>query len=478
MSALFRGTSTAAFDGLYRRHAATVYRYSYALLGNHADAEDVTQQTFLNAYRSIEGGTKPRKAENWLLTIAHNEVRQHFRSSQSKPQQVELDDRLAEPQQGERTGPTVADILRALQHLPETQRAAIVMREFEGRSYAEMAQILEVTPSALEALVFRARRSLAEQLEGALTCDEAERALSRKLDGRLPRRDARRLKAHMRECTECARFDHAQRRQRTLIKGLSVLPVPASLILARGETAAAALGLGAGAAAAGGGSAAVAGGGGLAGGGLLAGATGGIVVKAAVVTAAAATVVGGVGSGAAGHDSAAKVQRKAEHAAAVAQTRKGARAAEVAAAKARGERPGPARPASSRARLAATKAGARAKKAEAAAHSRRDSARAQSVGALHRSSRAAERAAVPVAKDKASTPAVAHPNAVAATKTKPVVRRPKPEQATVPLKPSRTDRAKAPKADQRSTGRVGTGEPAAAPHAADGLAKATGRPEK
>jgi hypothetical protein len=73
---------------------------------------------------------------------------------------------------------------------------------------------------------------------------------------------------------------------------------------------------------------------------------------------------------------------------------------------------------------------------------------------------------------------VAHPNAVAATKTKPVVRRPKPEQATVPLKPSRTDRAKAPKADQRSTGRVGTGQPAAAPHAADGLAKATGRPEK
>ena len=85
------------------------------------------------------------------------------------------------------------------------------MREFEGRSYAEIAEILDVTQSALEALIFRARRSLAEQLEGALTCDEAERALSRKLDGRLPRREARRLKVHLRECPECARFDMRRR---------------------------------------------------------------------------------------------------------------------------------------------------------------------------------------------------------------------------------------------------------------------------
>src|SRR4029453_11579398 len=95
MSAVFRGAQSAAFDGLYRRHAATVYRYVYAVLGNHADAEDVTQTTFLNAYRSLGQGTKPRKAENWLLTIAPNELRQHFRSTRSKPRLVELDERVA-----------------------------------------------------------------------------------------------------------------------------------------------------------------------------------------------------------------------------------------------------------------------------------------------------------------------------------------------------------------------------------------------
>ena len=348
MSALFRGAGTAAFDGLYRRHAATVYRYAFAVLGNHADAEDVTQQTFLNAYRSLAQGTKPRKAENWLLTIAHNEVRSHFRSVRGKPREVELDEHLAQPD-GERTEPTVADVLRALQHLPPAQRSAIVMREFEGRSYAEMAQILNVTPSALEALIFRARRSLTEQLEEALTCSDAEQALSLDLDGRLGRREARRLKAHLRECPRCARFLHVQKRQRTLLKGIAVLPVPASLFAFRGESAAAATGLGVGATAAAGGSAGL----GIGSAGVATGVATGLVAKAAAVTAAAA-VAGGVGYQVAAHPgSADKAERATAHAAAVAQTRKGGRAAAVRAAHARGERAGPAAPASARARQVA-----------------------------------------------------------------------------------------------------------------------------
>ena len=217
-----------------------------------------------------------------------------------------------------------------------------------------MAQILDVTPSALETLIFRARRSLAEQLDEALTCAEAEQALSRRLDGRLPRREARRLKAHMKECPRCARFEQVQQRQRTLVKGLSFIPVPASLLLARGETAAAALGIGAGAAAAAGGSAAV-GAGGVGGAGVVTGLTTGLAAKAATVTAAAA-VAGGVGyEVSTGSGRVSKAERKAAHAAAVAQTRKGGRAAEVKAAKARGERPGPARPASVRAGVATVK---------------------------------------------------------------------------------------------------------------------------
>jgi RNA polymerase sigma-70 factor, ECF subfamily len=294
MAALLRLARTVDFDRLYRSHAASVYRYAFAVLGNPADAEDVTQQTFLNAYRAIAQGTKPRKPENWLLRIAHNEVRRHFRSTHGRPLEVELDEHL--PQDvPERSDPSLADVLRALQYLPPAQRSALVMREFEGRSYAEIAEILNITQSALEGQLFRARRALAEHLEGALTCAEAEEALLRRLDGRLPRRVGRRLKAHLRECQVCVRFADVQRRQRAMLKGLSVMPVPASILLFRGEQAAAA-GLGASAVAAGGsgvvgGGTAVAGAGGT-------GIAAGFAAKAAAVTAAA-VAVGGVGVGAA-----------------------------------------------------------------------------------------------------------------------------------------------------------------------------------
>jgi RNA polymerase sigma-70 factor (ECF subfamily) len=334
VSAVFRASRTD-FDRLYRRHVACVYRYAYAVLGNHADAEDVTQQTFLNAYRAISEGTKPRNAENWLLTIAHNEVRRHFRSAQGKPREVELDEQVADiaPEHME---PSVADIVRALQHLPPIQRSALVMREFEGRSYAEIAQILNVTQSALEALIFRARRALAEQLEGELTCAEAEQALSRRLDGRLPRRESRRLKAHLRDCAVCVRFAGVQKRQSSMLKGLSVMPIPASLFLFRGEQAAAA-GLGTSAVASGG-STAIAGG----------GATGIAAAFAAKAAAVAATVgvAGGVGYTVAKPETATTAEPNV--AAAVAEEPQSRPIAAVAVPKRRSDQLRPARPQNSR----------------------------------------------------------------------------------------------------------------------------------
>jgi RNA polymerase sigma factor (sigma-70 family) len=275
---LFRSASTTHFDRLYRQHAASVYRYARAVLGNHADAEDVTQQTFLNAYRALAQGTKPRKAENWIFTIAHNEVRRHLRDTRAQKLEVELDEELAD-RGVEHSEPSVTDVLRALQHLTPNQRSALVMREFEGRSYAEIAKIMDVSQGALETLMFRARRSLAEALEDGLTCAEAELAVSRRLDGRLSRREARRLKKHVRECQLCKGFELKQRRQRSLLEGLSVIPIPVSLLVFRGEQAAAAVG----------GSAAV--------GAAAAGGSAGIAAKAAAV-AAAVTVAGGVGYGA------------------------------------------------------------------------------------------------------------------------------------------------------------------------------------
>src|SRR3954471_8335463 len=97
MAPLLRRTTghDAAFERLYRRHVRDVYRYSYAVLGAQADAEDVTQTTFLNAYRAFKAGERPTRPHNWLIAIAHNVCRQRFRRQQRRPAEVELDESLA-----------------------------------------------------------------------------------------------------------------------------------------------------------------------------------------------------------------------------------------------------------------------------------------------------------------------------------------------------------------------------------------------
>ena len=293
-------------DDLYRRHGGEVYRYAYAVLGNHADAEDVTQTTFLNAYRALEQGVRPRKPSNWLLTIASNAIKQRFRHEQARPREVELDDRIAGAETDD-DGPSVGELLTGLSKIPPQQRQAIVLREFEGRSYAEIAEILGVTTSALETLLFRARRSLAEELEHQLTCTEAQLAVSRSVDDRLGRKERRRLRDHLAECPDCAQFARLQQRHRRALRGLMLIPIPLSLTLFKGlegaGTASAAtmpaamgvsaagvgmgVGTGAGATAAAGGGAVV----------------GGVALKAAAVVAAVGVASGVAVTGASEIDS-------------------------------------------------------------------------------------------------------------------------------------------------------------------------------
>jgi len=160
----------AAFEDFYREHVAEIYQYALAVLGNSADAEDVTQQTFLNAYRAFQRGERPKKGHNWLIKIAHNVCRMRWRQAGRRPQEVPLE-RAGEPAAPDDERPSLDEVLSALAKLPFNQRAAIVMREVEDRSYAEIAEVLGVTVPAVEALLFRARGNLRTRrsaLAGAL----------------------------------------------------------------------------------------------------------------------------------------------------------------------------------------------------------------------------------------------------------------------------------------------------------------------
>jgi RNA polymerase sigma factor (sigma-70 family) len=218
----------AAVESLYRRHAGDVYRHALAIMGDAGDAEDVTQTTFLNAFRAIERGEQIREPKAWLRTIAHNVCRQRFRQVSRQPRQVPFDEDAGELV-AEHEGPTAEDLTRALRHLPFNQRSALVMRELEGRSPREVAEALGVTLSATETLLFRARRSLREQLEGSLSCQQAEHALSRQADGMLARSERGALRAHLRECPECARAAKSIRARRGAMKSLAATPLPPAL---------------------------------------------------------------------------------------------------------------------------------------------------------------------------------------------------------------------------------------------------------
>jgi RNA polymerase sigma-70 factor, ECF subfamily len=156
---LLRPPADRAFEQLYERHAREVYQYALVLLANPTDAEDVTQTTFLNAYRAFQRGERPRKPHNWLIAITHNVCRMRWRQAGARPREVALDE-APEPVANEPERPNVDEVLTALAGLSFNQRAALVMRELEGRSYQEISDVLGVSVSAVEALLFRARRSL------------------------------------------------------------------------------------------------------------------------------------------------------------------------------------------------------------------------------------------------------------------------------------------------------------------------------
>jgi len=157
---LSRDTS---FEQLYRRHRRDVYGAVLRDVRDPDEAEDVTQIAFMNAFRAIRRGEEPDKPRAWLVTIARNVVRRRYQGLSRRPQEVELDPEVA-ADLTDVNGPTAREITAAIRRLPPNQRAVILLREIQGRSYAEIADELELSLAAVETLIFRARRSLSEDL--------------------------------------------------------------------------------------------------------------------------------------------------------------------------------------------------------------------------------------------------------------------------------------------------------------------------
>jgi RNA polymerase sigma-70 factor (ECF subfamily) len=162
----------ADFTELYRSHLRDVYSYAYYRVGDHHDAEDLTEQTFLQAYRHFERAQREsdgRPLRPWLIRIAHNLAANYYRDRSRKPQ-THLEDAAiisaphdtAELVEGRQE---LAAVLAGVSMLPDDRREALIMRFALGMDNREIARALDRTEGATKVLIHRAIRQLEQGLK-------------------------------------------------------------------------------------------------------------------------------------------------------------------------------------------------------------------------------------------------------------------------------------------------------------------------
>jgi RNA polymerase sigma-70 factor (ECF subfamily) len=162
----------ADFSELYRTHLRDVYSYAYYKIGNHHDAEDLTEQTFLQAYRHYERAqdeSNGRPLRPWLIRIAHNLAANHFRDRSRRPQ-THLEDAgiLSDPHGTEDVvegRQELKDVLAGVADLPDDRREALILRFALDMDNREIARALGRSEGATKVLIHRAIRQLERGLK-------------------------------------------------------------------------------------------------------------------------------------------------------------------------------------------------------------------------------------------------------------------------------------------------------------------------
>lgn len=166
------GGSEAAFEQIVRRHQRAVLRLLVRLTGDTGLAEDLAQETFVKAFRSLGAFDTARRLSSWLLRIAHNAGIDALRRQRLKTVPIETaaaDDQPLDPAAPAEPDPLERQALTgaldgAMQQLTPAQRAAISLRYEEGLSFADIGQVLGMPETTARSHVHRARKALAAAL--------------------------------------------------------------------------------------------------------------------------------------------------------------------------------------------------------------------------------------------------------------------------------------------------------------------------
>lgn len=158
-----------AFDWLMQRHLKSIYNLVVRMLGDREAAEDLVQDTFLSAFRSLANFRRECRIATWLHRIAVNKVLNHRARRRLKV--VELDgekqqvpDQHSSPARSLEEAELQKLLQRCVRELPENLRVVFVLRELEGKNYDEIAEILETTPENVRVRLHRAKKELLKRL--------------------------------------------------------------------------------------------------------------------------------------------------------------------------------------------------------------------------------------------------------------------------------------------------------------------------
>jgi len=239
-----------AFEELYSRFGSRIRSYIFGMVGDHGRAEDITQEVFISALRRLRKTDGLIAFKPWIYEIARNACIDEFRRTR-RAQEVSLDadeegggyasllSSAPTPDVAVESKQRLDDLRGAFRGLSDSHHQIIVLREFEGLSYSEIAKRMGMTRPIVESTLFRARRRLGEEYEELVSgrrCEHVQ-AVVEDCDSRAVRalgiRERRQIARHLAHCQPCRRhahmagFDDSALKPRSVVgKVAALLPLP------------------------------------------------------------------------------------------------------------------------------------------------------------------------------------------------------------------------------------------------------------
>jgi len=218
----FKQGDKGAFEELHRRYVGAIYRLVIRTLGDGLLAEDIAQETFIKSLRTLDRVDESFNFGGWIHTVAQNLCRDELRRKRRDPRLDQKDnerDIMYElPATSRESNPIASFEARELrrqvwstaQKLPEKYRLVLTLRELQGFSYRRIARAMNMSESAVETLLYRARLRFKEEFvnqQGGhdLDCSEVQPMLAPYLAGKLRVAQAEAVRDHLAHCVKCSR---------------------------------------------------------------------------------------------------------------------------------------------------------------------------------------------------------------------------------------------------------------------------------